>query len=301
MKISQMTLATETVGSELIEIVQNGENRRILVSDLIAHGKSAYELAQAQGFSGTLDQWLESLVGPSGLKGDDGKSAYELALEKGFVGTLDEYIDSLKGDDGASAYEVALQAGYVGTIDQWLLSLKGLDGDKGDTGEKGLDGTSWLFLTSDPVSSQGVDGDFAINNDTREWFYKSEGEWVSLGKLLDDVPLGTGQYVRVNSAWQRLDRYDLALSSTTSVLDLSSHQVFKVDASVNRTLVFSNEPADDRAMVVVIHITGSTGAIEWPANIDWNNNVAPVLGSRFTAVSLLWTGSGWLGTVSAIG
>ena len=33
-------------------------------------GKSAYEIAQENGFSGTESQWLASLVGPKGDKGD---------------------------------------------------------------------------------------------------------------------------------------------------------------------------------------------------------------------------------------
>jgi hypothetical protein len=35
------------------------------------NGKSAYELALAEGFEGTLQEWLDSLVGP---KGDPGKN-----------------------------------------------------------------------------------------------------------------------------------------------------------------------------------------------------------------------------------
>jgi len=39
----------------------------------------------------------KDLIGP---KGEDGKSAYELACENGFSGTLDEWLESLKGQDG---------------------------------------------------------------------------------------------------------------------------------------------------------------------------------------------------------
>lgn len=37
-----------------------------------ADGESAYQLAVNQGFSGTLSQWLASLVGPEGPPGQDG-------------------------------------------------------------------------------------------------------------------------------------------------------------------------------------------------------------------------------------
>ena len=57
-----------------------------------ADGKSAYDLAVEQGFTGTLAEWLESFIGADGA---DGKSAYELAVEQGFAGTLAEWLESL--------------------------------------------------------------------------------------------------------------------------------------------------------------------------------------------------------------
>ena len=44
-------------------------------------GKSAYEVAVDAGFSGTVEEWLESLRGEDGFIGADGKSAYEIANE----------------------------------------------------------------------------------------------------------------------------------------------------------------------------------------------------------------------------
>lgn len=66
-------------------------------------GKSAFELAKDQGYTGTLEEWLTSLKGQdgaTGAKGDQGKSAYDLAVEQGFEGTLDEWLVSLKGEKG---------------------------------------------------------------------------------------------------------------------------------------------------------------------------------------------------------
>jgi hypothetical protein len=37
-----------------------------------------------------------------GVSGADGKSAYELAVENGFTGTVEELLDSLKGESGSS-------------------------------------------------------------------------------------------------------------------------------------------------------------------------------------------------------
>ena len=57
-------------------------------------GYSAYQLAVKNGFpenppEGGLEAWLKSLVGP------EGKSAFELAQEEGFEGDLDQWLESL--------------------------------------------------------------------------------------------------------------------------------------------------------------------------------------------------------------
>lgn len=45
----------------------------------------------------TYEQWLESIKGD---KGATGKSAYEVAVANGFEGTEEEWLASLKGEDG---------------------------------------------------------------------------------------------------------------------------------------------------------------------------------------------------------
>lgn len=87
-------------------------------------GKSAYDLAVQNGYSGDLEQWLMSLAGETGPEGKVGKSAYDLAVEKGYTGTVEEWLGSLigtpgqtgaTGSAGKSAYELAVEHGYIGT------------------------------------------------------------------------------------------------------------------------------------------------------------------------------------------
>jgi hypothetical protein len=66
----------------------------------------------------------------------DGLSAYELALQEGtFSGTLEEYLESLhgeKGDTGLTGYEEAVANGsFTGTYEEWLEFLKGPAGPPG--------------------------------------------------------------------------------------------------------------------------------------------------------------------------
>lgn len=132
-------------------------------------GASAYQLAVAEGFDGTLDEWLQSIRGidgEDGEDGDDGASAYELAVAGGFVGTVGAWLASLPGEDGHtpaltwrvsggkvqvrsdagawedvvaiadisgtdgdSAYAIAVANGFSGSAAAWLASLKGAKGD----------------------------------------------------------------------------------------------------------------------------------------------------------------------------
>lgn len=98
-------------------------------------GKSAFDVAVANGYLGTEPQWLASLKGLAGL------SAYQAAVNAGFPGTEAEWVASLPGTDGVNgltAYELAVFEGFVGTQSEWISSLtaKGLDfiGDFPDVG-----------------------------------------------------------------------------------------------------------------------------------------------------------------------
>ena len=83
-------------------------------------------------------------TGEPGRKGSDGKSAYEIAVANGYTGNEEQWLESLKGRDGErgrdgrnglSAYELA-GGGLVYESDrQWLETLKGVKGDKGDDGK----------------------------------------------------------------------------------------------------------------------------------------------------------------------
>jgi len=90
-------------------------------------GASAYEVAVANGFSGSESDWLASLVGADGRDGLDGTSG-------------DDGSDGLDGADGLSAYEIAVEHGFEGDEPSWLASLVGADGADGADGQDGAKG-----------------------------------------------------------------------------------------------------------------------------------------------------------------
>ena len=58
-----------------------------------------------------------SLAGAGALKGNDGKSAYELAKANGFSGTETEWLESLRGSAGETPTIGANGNWYIGTVD----------------------------------------------------------------------------------------------------------------------------------------------------------------------------------------
>lgn len=63
-------------------------------------GYSAYEVAQLNGYTGTEQEWLESLVGPQGPQGIDGRSAYQVAVDNGYIGTEEDWVNDFMTPDG---------------------------------------------------------------------------------------------------------------------------------------------------------------------------------------------------------
>jgi hypothetical protein len=96
-------------------------------------GASAYDVAVANGFVGTVEEWLEDLQGADGADGAPGTPG-----TNGTNGT--NGTDGTDGADGESAYQVAVNNGFVGTEAAWLASLQGSDGADGTNGTNGTDG-----------------------------------------------------------------------------------------------------------------------------------------------------------------
>ena len=116
-------------------------------------GLSAYMLARIyDGFEGSLPEWLDSLVGPKGEKGEQGPKGEKgeqgekgIRGERGPQGIQGEQgpkgDKGPKGDIGKSAYMLAKEYDdFKGTMSEWLDSLIGPKGDKGDRGERGPQG-----------------------------------------------------------------------------------------------------------------------------------------------------------------
>lgn len=107
-----------------------------------ADGKSAYEVAVANGFVGTEKEWLASLKGEAGKDGAPGKDG----------------LQGVPGKDGAPGAKGDPFV-YADFTPEQLAALKGAKGDKGDPGERGLPGRDGVDGRNGIDGAKGEKGD----------------------------------------------------------------------------------------------------------------------------------------------
>ena len=174
-------------------------------------GDSAYDVWLARGNTGTVQDYLDSLIGE---KGDIGDSAYNVWLSLGNTGTEQDFIDSIKGEDGAigfdgadgdSAYQIWLNAGNTGSQQDFIDSLTGPQGPKGDTGETGPQGETGQDgedATKDPIpfktlTSPANEIDFAGDNlELYNWVAPTN----QISFTLTNLRAGVQRIIRVQNA-----------------------------------------------------------------------------------------------------
>jgi glycerophosphoryl diester phosphodiesterase len=141
----------------------------------------------SEGFTGTEEEWLASLVGPAGPQGAEGPQGVQ--GPQGNPGTPgvdgSDGAPGADGEDGLSAYEVAVANGYGGTEVQWLASLVGPQGPQGEQGPAGADGTGVSIIGSLPdpadLPPTGAEGDaYLIGGDLYVW---TGSAWENVGTI----------------------------------------------------------------------------------------------------------------------
>ena len=106
------------ISADEVSVSEDGSAAASVGEDL-PRGKSAYEVAVENGFSGTETEWLASLKGATGAPGADGKD----------------------GTDGKTPYVGDNGNWYIGADDTGKPS-RGAKGEKGEKGEKGDTGAT---------------------------------------------------------------------------------------------------------------------------------------------------------------
>ena len=103
-------------------------------------GKSAYEIAVDNGFVGTETEWLESLKGEQGDKGDNGTTPHIDSTTKNWhIGAVDTGILA-EGIEGTTFIPSVSATGDLswsnddGKKNPATVNIKGSKGDRGDSG-----------------------------------------------------------------------------------------------------------------------------------------------------------------------
>jgi len=89
--------------NELVFVLLDNSEVRVPIE--LPEGKSAYEVAVANGFVGDEAAWLASLVGATGAAGAtgaEGQSAFDAWIAAGNSGTVTDFLESLVGATGAT-------------------------------------------------------------------------------------------------------------------------------------------------------------------------------------------------------
>lgn len=104
--------------------------------------------------------------GPAGQDGATGKSAYEIAVEDGFSGNVYEWLESLKGDQGDPGFSPtvsaeAIPSGTRVTITDAVSStvfdvMNGEQGPSGATGPQGPSGESYTGSLMPLIGDNGI-------------------------------------------------------------------------------------------------------------------------------------------------
>lgn len=138
-------------------------------------GFSNYQLAVQEGFEGTLDEWLNSLIGPQGDPGEP----IELRITNDFIQW--KYIEDIDWINLISILEI--------TGPQGLKGDQGIQGLKGDQGIQGLTGSQGLKGDKGEKGIQGDQGLSAYEIAIEEGFVGIKQEWLqSLKGIVYEVP-----------------------------------------------------------------------------------------------------------------
>lgn len=135
------------------------EQRESLKGAQGEEGKSAYDIAVAEGFDGTESEFLSTLKGEKGDTGEKGDPGIKGVDGKDFKyeDFTEEQLTSLKGEQGEQGIQ-GIQ-GIQG--EKGDPGIQGIQGEKGDPGEQGVpgtpgeDGTDAYIVVSSTEPSEG--------------------------------------------------------------------------------------------------------------------------------------------------
>ena len=185
--IQQFSDLSQRLKQEVADAIANG-----LKGDTGADGLSAYQIAVINGYKGSQTEWLASLVGETGLKGEKGNPGKDFQIVKTFPS-----IAEMNGD-GFSDGDFTMIASDVNDPDDgklyvWngtnftyvadLSGSQGIKGDTGKTGDKGVKGKTG----EQGLSAYQVAVNAGFRGSVDEWLASLVGAKGDTGEKGDDA------------------------------------------------------------------------------------------------------------------
>lgn len=211
--------------------------------------------------------------GPKGDRGEDGKSAYQVAVDNGFAGTEEAWLASLVGPQGEAGVDGTVS--FEDLTPEQRESLRGpagQKGDKGDTGATGPTGPAGPGLPTGGAVGQIPVKKSASNYDT-EWQYPQYSRpnlldnWYFVGggsQLGDGVfPINQkGNAITTGYNVYPIDRWRMAGYTSTQcellATGLKLTNTVSSGASGLRQYLPSTIPAGTKLTISVLGVGGET-------------------------------------------
>ncbi|MDN5541055.1 MAG: YadA-like family protein [Acinetobacter sp.] len=256
--IESLQGATGAQGEQGLQGLQGEQGIQGVKGDTGAQGEQGLQGLQGeQGIQGvkgdTGAQGEQGLQGVQGETGATGYNAYQVAQVNGFDGSITEWLASLKGDmgntgmtgaTGFSAYDVAVGNGFEGSITQWLASLKGTNGTNGISKEV-MDAADTYILNEaktyvNQVGQQTLNQANAytdsrvnaLNRDMRKLedrTYSAVASSIAIASLPQPTDAGYNMLSAGVGTWEGEQGYAFGLSGVTE----SNKYVYKVAVTTN--------------------------------------------------------------------
>lgn len=111
---------TELQGGEMLVASPDGQNK---IPKLAPTGAFLFNNADGDNMWTLIKPKVGTIKGEKGDNGADGKSAYEVAVANGYTGTQAQWLASLKGADGAPGKDGQTWQPYIADDKHWHIRL----------------------------------------------------------------------------------------------------------------------------------------------------------------------------------
>ena len=203
-----------------------------------------YELAKAEGYSGTLEDFIAEFKGESGVDGV-GIADIKFDEEAHLIITLtnDKIVDC-----GAVKVNVEPTTISIGDNGNWYINGE-------DTGysSAGKNGTGWLSGSTPPPVNAGEEGDLYFDSETSSIYKKELGEW----RLIANLKSESDSNITVN-AGQSSEKYAAAKAmlsavSVESIFQKNQYGTMREYSSVGAGVIYRLDKATGEAYIITNH------------------------------------------------